>query len=467
MVEHLEHLLKDDRLIVDTTAGRRPAVRFNPVVARNDRAADLKRIMTEMNRPDRDLQSKMPVGEMVEATLSTTKMMFLKKDVGKIRMVCVSPTRQLIAGDSPAPLTLADTRKVISEATGTTDVPLTLVVVSTSGFEINAHEAAQRTADRAVVLVEPNDVGGWNCYGPVETKSLVDLFDPEQEQAKRQRIVELIQASQIDLSQGGIAADFIAGRTQLPLGLIETEVKSYAKSHAGLAAKRLDGRIVLFREGTMPAPATAPGGSDMPLIDRIKALFSRKGETEKKIAFLSERRTSLMQQRDRAYEEITSLEQKDTDLRNQFRQSESAVTRRRVTSHLVQLRNDLERRQQMISVLNQQINVVGTHLHNLELTRQGQVAKLPDGEEIATDAAAAEEMLAELQATSELAESVSATTVSSMSDEEMKLYEELERQAGGPTTTKVDLDKVEVTPAEPPRRAAPQSDTKPAEPEAG
>ena len=38
----------------------------------------------------------------------------------------------------------------------------------------------------------------------------------------------------------------------------------------------------------------------------------------------------------------------------------------------MQLRKDLERRQQLLGMLNQQINVVSTHLHNLELVQQGQ-----------------------------------------------------------------------------------------------
>lgn len=203
----------------------------------------------------------------------------------------------------------------------------------------------------------------------------------------------------------------------------------------------------------------------MPLIDRIKSVFARKGETEKKIAFLSERRTALLQQRDRAYEDLAAQEKKDQELRTQFKATDSALTRRRVTSQLVQIRNDMERRQQMLGVLNQQINVVGTHLHNLELTRQGQVAKLPDGEELAADAAAAEEMLAQLQADAELAGSVGATATTGMSDEEQALYEELEKEAGGPTTTKVDLDHAEMAPPETPARAqAPEPKKKQAEP---
>ena len=60
--------------------------------------------------------------------------------------------------------------------------------------------------------------------------------------------------------------------------------------------------------------------------------------------------------------------------------------------------------------------------------------------EIATDAAAAEEMLAQLQADNELADSVGTVAHAGMSAEEQALYEELEREAGGPETTKVALD---------------------------
>ena len=144
----------------------------------------------------------------------------------------------------------------------------------------------------------------------------------------------------------------------------------------------------------------------MPLIERVKALFARKGDSEKKIAFLSERRAALSMQRDRAYEDMTTLEQQETLLKEQFKNAAGAIGKRRITGQMLQLRKDLERRQQLLSVLNQQINVVSTHLHNLELVQQGQTAKLPDNEEVASDAAKAEEMLAQLEADNELAASV-------------------------------------------------------------
>ena len=224
---------------------------------------------------------------------------------------------------------------------------------------------------------------------------------------------EYVEANKVELLTSGIVADRIAAKTQLPLPYVEAELKGYAKEHPGLNSKRLDGRVVLYREGASlsqpPAGAAASGasasggGSSMPLLETLRALFGRKGENEKKIAFLAERRAALSQQRDRAYEDMSALEQQDAALRQQFKDATGAITKRRITSQLLQLRKDLDRRQQLLAVLNQQINVVSTHLHNLELVQQGQTARLPDAEEMTADAVKAEEMLADLEASNELA----------------------------------------------------------------
>jgi hypothetical protein len=451
-IRHVERLLEDDRLRVDTTRGRRPVTTCMISVEKSDHSVDLKRLMSEMNKPDRQLQSQMPTGETIEVTLSQRKLFILRSTVGRLKVVCTSPTRSLIAGQEAQPLKTDEVRKLLSSIPPSSGgVPSTVVLMSTSGFTIEAHELAVRSADRTVVMVEPNKAGGWAVFGPVETKSLVDLFDPEVEDSKRSRVREEIDLGKMDLTGAGVASDKIAAKTQLPLQLVESELKSYAKANPGLVAKRLDGRVVLFREGSVAASAvsgstsSASGGGDMPLIDRVKQLFARKGENEKKIAFLSERRTALSQQRDRSYEDMQNLEQQEAALRRTFKEATGDITKRRVTSQLLQLRKDIERRQQLLSVLNQQINVVSTHLHNLELVQQGQGAKLPDSEEVAADAAKAEEMLAQLEADNELASSVGGiATGTSMSAEEQALFEELERESGrDAATTTTEAEPVE------------------------
>jgi len=432
MMEHVERLLGDERMRVDTTRGRRLVTTMFRAVETGDQAVELKRMMSEMGKPDRELQNKMPQGLWMEVTLSQKKWFFMKEVVGKIQVVCISPNKSLISGQTPSPLTGSEVQKVLAglamENRGS-EVPTTIVLVSTGGFTLEASEHAERRADRTLIMVQPNDAGGWKVSGPVETKALVDLFDPEVEAQKRERVRKYIEENALDMMSGGIATDKVAAKTQLPLQLVEAELKSYAKDRPGMQAKRLDGRIVLFREGVTGVPPTEPAGdSNMPFLERVKALFSRKGDSEKKIAFLSERRAALSQQQDRIYEDLSKMEHKEADLRDQFKNSTSALTKRRLTSQLLQYRKDIERRQQMLGVISQQVNVVNTHLHTLELMKQGTGQKLPNSEEITADAVKAEEMLASLQTDNEIAQSVGGITSGGLSEEEQALFEELERE---------------------------------------
>jgi hypothetical protein len=455
-MEHVERLLGDERLRVDTTRGRRPVTTLFRSVETGDQAVELKRAMAEANLPDRELQAKMPVGHWMEVTLAQQKWFFFREVVGKVQVICTSPVKAILAGQPPQPMRNGDVQKLLTKlsmAAKGSEIPSTVVLVSTSGFEMDAHELAERRADRTLILVQPNDAGGWTPTGPVETKALVDLFDPEGENQKRQRIRAYVADNDVDLLSAGVATDKVAAKLQLPLQLVEAELKSYAKEKPGLTAKRLDGRIVLFREGVSgtTAPPDADGGSDMPFLERVKALFNKKGNDEKKIAFLSERRAALSQQQDRIYDDLSKLEQRENELRTQFKESTSALTKRRLTSQLLQFRKDIERRQQMLNVISQQVNVVNTHLHSLELVKQGQGAQLPNSEELTEDAVKAEEFLAQLQTDAEVAGSVGSVASSGLSDEEQALFEELEREAatekGGPTATQVTLDTVE-TPEE-------------------
>lgn len=450
MIEHVTRLLDDDRLRIDTTGGRRPLKGFMKDVTTNDRGTDVKRTMSDLDRPDRTLQAQMPLGESVDVVVSQKKWLgFGRRPVGRLYVVCVSPTRELVAGSAPEPMKKGDVSKVLSSVPpGPNGVPSTVVIVATAGVAIEARELADRGPERTVIIAEPTDAGGWHVSGPMETKALVDLFDPEPDDDKRRRITSEIESPLADLGGAGVATDKLAGKLGLPVPFVEAELKAYAKSHAGLVAKRLDGRVVLFREGSTPVGSSsstssaisAAGGSGMPLIDRMKSLFARKGETEKKIAFLAERRTALSQQRDRAYEEMHAVEEKESTLRTQFKSTSTEAAKRRLTSHLLQLRKELDRRQQMVGVFNSQIDVVSTHLHNLELLQQGKSAKLPDSDEITGDAARAEEMLAELQASTEAAAGATSSLGGGLNDEEQALYDELTRDAAQPVADAPAID---------------------------
>ncbi len=286
---------------------------------------------------------------------------------------------------------------------------------------------AERRANRSIILAEPNDAGGWTLTGPPETQALTELLDPELADDKRERVREVIGKRQAEVLGGGLPADRVAAAAHVPLHLAEKELQSYASDASGLVARRLGGTVVLFSAGS--GIAGDAGGQQMPFIQRIKALFTGKVDNRTKINLLSERRAELTLKRDREYEQMQVKEQEEGDLREQFKNNASTSTRKRITSQLVQVRKDLERRQQILGMLNQQINVINTHLHNLELVEQGTAAKLPTSEELAGDAAQAEEVLAQLQADNELAGTMGPTTTAGLTDEEQALYAELEQEA--------------------------------------
>jgi hypothetical protein len=456
-IAHVERLLSDDRLRLPTSRGRKHAITLIRDVNHLDRGVELKRLMYEMNEPDRQLESQMPVGQSIDVGLCQKKWWLFKSWVGRFRAVSISPSEALIAGQPPAPASAAKLAQTLASLPpALMGIPSTVAIMSTSGFTPDAREAASHMKDRTVILVWPTESGGWSVAAGPDNQDFLELFDPELDAEKRARIRSEIESNRISLQGSGIAADKLAAKLQLSPQLVDSELKSYAKENPGLTAKRLDGRLVLFQEGSAPiVTGAASGGVAMPFIDRVKTLFARKGEVEKKIAFLSERRTALSQQLDRSYEEMGVMEGKESELRQQFKNAVSELPRRRITGQMLQLRKDIERRQQLLSVLNQQINVVSTHLHNLELQRQGKAANLPDSDEMAADAAAAEEVLAELQAGSELADSVGSQTHGGMSSEEQALYDELLNEAKQPASPAPEAAKPESSPAA--AKPAPQS----------
>src|SRR5204862_4064808 len=99
------------------------------------------------------------------------------------------------------------------------------------------------------------------------------------------------------------------------------------------------------------------------------------------------------QRRERMYADVAQLETREADLLKQGKESPSPVVKRRVATQIKQVRDDMERLAAVARVMGQQVDVISTHIHNLTLIQQGQVAKLPNSEELTQDAVRAEEML--------------------------------------------------------------------------
>ncbi len=166
----------------------------------------------------------------------------------------------------------------------------------------------------------------------------------------------------------------------------------------------------------------------MTVIDRIRKLFSGEGDETEKINVLAERRAALAQRRDRIYEDIGKLEKKEGDLLAEGKAAKSQVPRRRIAAQLAQVRKDVMRHNTTASMLNQQMNVLSTDIHNLTLIQQGEMASLPDTHELTENAVKAEEMLETLKADSELIGTLEAGMRDvSTSEEELAILQEFEQ----------------------------------------
>jgi len=171
----------------------------------------------------------------------------------------------------------------------------------------------------------------------------------------------------------------------------------------------------------------------MGVIDRIRQLFSREGGEPEKINVLAERRAALTQRRDRIYEDIIKLEQKEADLLVQGKATKSEVTKRRLAAQLAQLRKDITRQNTTAAMLNQQINIISTDIHNLTLILQGQMASLPNTEELTENAVHAEELLETLKADADMVENLAVGMQEvSTSEDELAILKEFEDQEPAP-----------------------------------
>ncbi len=127
-------------------------------------------------------------------------------------------------------------------------------------------------------------------------------------------------------------------------------------------------------------------------LKRFAKRFSFPTATEK-IATLQERVAVLSTQRDKIYEDTASLETRESDLVEQGKASNSRIIRRRLASQVAQIRRDLRRQHTTAGVINGQVNILSTDIHNLTLLQQGAMAGLNDSQTIMENAVRAEEIL--------------------------------------------------------------------------
>ncbi len=409
-------------------AGELPGQIFR--MAHFDEADKLKSLLAAGGKYDRQLLKRLPRNRRVEL-YGYRRRWWLpgKKRVSVTIASVISPLQELI--DNPdqsslPPAGLAQLTEHVRHLVTDTKCYHLIAVCSTAGFTDEAKRARLELPNAAVVLVEPDTPGTWRIIDTTgQAGRLAGLFDPENISQKLARVRSHIAAGSAELLSSGLSVSAVAGRLNLPPQLIDRAFQQAARQDPQLHVTKQAGETILFR-GVATNQETAP----MSMIDRIRQLFSREGDEAKKINMLTERRTALAQRRDSIYQDIAQLENKEAELKQEGVDNASVVVRRRLAAQLAQLRRDIGRHNTTANMLNQQINIINTHIHNLTLIQQGQAASLPTSEELTADAVRAEEMVEQLRADAELVSSLETDVAETvMSDEEKQILEEFAQAA--------------------------------------
>ncbi len=446
--------------------------------ARHDDEGALRAMLARRHRIDRALLKQLPTNRRIALHGYERRWWFGKRRTGVAIASVLSPLEHYASeADGPAaPIDLGELVSHVRQLTGEAKLPQVIGVCSPSGFSDEVHSAQIDLPNVTLVLVEPRDGGGWRVIGKKEglSEPVLALFDPEDANQKLARVREEIDRRGADILVGGIDASSIAERLGVPDALVTQALRQVARDDPELRVTESEGQLLLYRG----AAASKQEKSSMNVVDRIRALFAREGDEAEKINLLAERRAALAQRRDRIYDDIGKLEDKEAKLLDQGRAQASAVVKRRLASQLAQLRKDIGRQNTTANMLNSQINILSTNIHNLTLIQQGQMAKLPDTEELTENAVQAEEMLESLKADADMVGGLETGLGEVMtSDEELailKEFEAAEPEAPSRTTPAAEprrrkLADAEPPPFEPPERIPeePEQDRpEPADPEA-
>jgi len=388
---------------------------------------------------DRQLLHQIPQGRRIVLQGYQRRWFFGRRPTGTAIATVLAPPAHYVPAEgaepaAPPPIGLSELLEHVRRVAPDPDIPFVIGVCSPSGFAEEVKRSHLELPNVTLVLVEPRADGGWTTTGLGEAadERLCKLFDPDTIARKIQRVREEIDARAADLLTGGLSAEAIGARLGLPSEIVAQAFRQAALADPELRVGRSGRDAILFRG----APVPRAEDDNMSVVDLIRQLFGRAGNEARKINLLSERRAQLVQRRDRLYEDIARLEQRERDLLEQGRQNKSPVVRRRVASQLAQHRRDMARINATANMLNQQINIISTHIHNLTLIQQGQMARLPEPEELTADAVRAEEMLEQLKADMDLVGTLGTGAADALATQDeldiLKEFEETDRAAESP-----------------------------------
>lgn len=410
--------------------------------ARYDDEDRLRAMMARHGRYRREELQSMPANRRMELRGYEKSFWLWKRPTGAAIATVLAPLEHFAAGrEGPAPkVGLGELSEHVRRLTGNAKIKHLVGICSPSGFSDVVHESRLEFPNTTLVLIEPDGKGGWVVRSPDPDvdKRVLNLFDPEGDRHKIERAIRQIEEDSAALLTGSLSVEQVVERTGLTRKLVSKAFEAYAQREPEVRVSRQDGQTLIYRSLSTSSPMARKDKKGLSVLDRLRQLFDRAGSDKDKVQALAERRAALAQRRDRIYDDIGKLEKREAELLEEGRATKSAVPRRRIAAQLAQLRKDIGRLNTTANMLNQQINIIATDIHNLTLIEQGELAELPDTETLTEHAVAAEEMLERLKVDADMVSSLEAGMMEAVTSQEeldiLKEFDEPEEAAEKPSS---------------------------------
>lgn len=416
--------------------------------SRADESDRLRALLASNRIFDREKLKSLPANRRIALHGFERRFLFGKRRTGVAIASVLSPLSHYASSPQTQapPIGLGELVDHVQRLTGDVRVPHVIGVCSPSGFTDEARRARVDMPNVTVVLVEPDEQGGWRTtpVGEEVDPRMLKIFDPEGANEKVERVRRAVEEKSADLLTGGLSVSSVASATGLPEDVVQQGFEQVADDDPELRVAKKGTEFLLFRGAAVQRQERKP----MNVIDRIRQLFSGEGDEAEKINLLAERRAALAQRRDRMYDDIGKLEKKDAELLAQGKTATSQVPRRRLAAQLAQLRKDIARQNATAAMLNKQIDIISTDIHNLTLIRQGEMAQLPDTADLTENAVRAEEMLETLSADAALVGHLETGMEEALSsDEERAILREFEGTQDQPEAQRESVEPGKTPPA--------------------
>lgn len=415
---------------------------------------------------DRDLLEELPGTQAVQLRFTRRVLGPFRRTIARLRAQVLAPTEALVDGQTPGPvgreqvLDALARYKLLPEGKR----PSAAVFASATGFTAEARALVHAGGSLTLILMGGREDGGWDVELPAAVRGTgwAQLFELESQDERLRRLLYHLEKNVGELETRGLPVPELAERLGLTPEVTEALVRQ---------ACRADGRLLtVVHEGTLHVCRSPLAEEDhkMGFWSRIRKLLGFKPSVAEQVRILTAQRVRLEQERREVDQRLTALEDEERTAVERGAAAKTDVERRQLAGKLMRTRRELRRLRAQANVYTQQIDIIGTHIHHQTLAEQGKRIELPKTEELAQEAAEAEQVMAELAASADLAASIEVGAQTPlMAEEEAAILEEFKQAAGEKAPPAGDKTATSAPPMKDRSAAPPAADKDKARPELG